>query len=1269
MKRLTADRRLHLFLLIALVAVTAGAQVRTTGDIQGTVVDPSGSAVPNVALTLKDLGTGITRTTTSNTEGAFVFLNLMAGKYELTATAAGFQTAVYTPVEVMTAQTKDMAVHLLIGQSKETVEVKDVLETLQTTSNQIATTVQNSYVQELPFSGRDSLNFALLSPGAQTIDSGRTSTFNGLPNASLNITLDGMNNNSQRFKSGGTSFFSFAPARLDAIDEVTVTTAGMTADASGEGAMQMRFVTKRGQELYHWKLYEQFWNDDLNANSFINNARGIPRPKLRQNDFGGNFGGRLVPWVPRLKNKLFFFVNMEALPIPRTGVYTQNVLTTQAQSGVFTYIGTDGKQYSQNVLTAAGSAGFSKTVDPTVTKILGEINGTLSKGTLIPNTDLNSQTLSFTQPNSVKTLYPTARVDYQINDKLAWHGTWNLRYQNNDGVANYPGQSVLDLAYKITTYVATNSFDWTIKPTLFNNFTFGVQSNGEYFNQGTSITQWAPYNNLRIHLNWPPNSLADVIPNDTPWVRNNPVFSFSDNLNWVKGRHTFTFGGSWLHTSFWEESWGSAGVPDIYLGVSDADPVSPVFNTLPNIDPNDVPNAAALYATLTGRISGIASGLNVDEHSHQYVPFSSLTQRFAFTNGGLYFQDSFRATPSLTLNYGLRWELIGPIKNTNGIDASPDLANFWGPSKGPFQPGALTGVQNPAMTLRPAMYTTSKVNPAPNFGFAWNPKYDSGWLKTLFGSDTVIRGSYGITYYAEGLNSISNVESGNPGSGNLQWLNPGDPGFTPGGLTLASKLPALISFPTSFTFPMAESMFALSGTWYNTTLPHMRTPYVQNWTLGIQRQVAKNTILEARYVGNRSLHMWHYYDVQETNIFENGFLQEFKNAQTNYNINTAAGVSSFANRGLPGQVALPIFQAAFGARGSIPALPSGFTNGTYINYLKQGQAGALAQSLATTIDYYCRLVGNTFSPCVATDSGYNAPGPYPINFFQPNPYAGELLLQDDNGLSNYNGLQVELRKALSHGLTLDANYTLSHSMSNMFNPNEQTATSQVRTLRNERLNYAPSPFDLRHVFQTYWTYSLPIGKDRALNISNPVLNRIFGGWTVSGIHRVTTGRLFQLTSGRQTFNGGFSSLSWTPASVDSGVVVNGTAAQLQAMLNQTSNGPSKNLLWVSPQLIGADHRANTQYLGPPTTPGVFGAFVYLHGPTLIANDLALLKEVQITEKLKFGFQTEAINAFNHSIFGLGAGTYNLSVTSTSFGQTASTIVTARQLQLRAYLQW
>ncbi len=119
----------------------------------------------------------------------------------------------------------------------------------------------------------------------------------------MNITLDGMNNNSQRFKSGGTSFYTFAPERLDAIEEVTVSTSGMNADQSGDGAMNIRFTTKRGTDKYHFHVLEQFSNEDLNANSWFNNARGIARSRSRSADYAGNMGGPLLPWIHPLKEQ------------------------------------------------------------------------------------------------------------------------------------------------------------------------------------------------------------------------------------------------------------------------------------------------------------------------------------------------------------------------------------------------------------------------------------------------------------------------------------------------------------------------------------------------------------------------------------------------------------------------------------------------------------------------------------------------------------------------------------------------------------------------------------------------------------------------------------------------------------------------------------------------------------------------------------------------------------------------------------------------------
>ena len=310
--------------------------------------------------------------------------------------------------------------------------------------------------------------------------------------------------------------------------------------------------------------------------------------------------------------------------------------------------------------------------------------------------------------------------------------------------------------------------------------------------------------------------------------------------------------------------------------------------------------------------------------------------------------------------------------------------------------------------------------------------------------------------------------------------------------------------PARFTPPFQEGQFAFQNYNVGTTkgqvngsgLPEMKNPYVQSWTLGIQREVTKNTVIEARYVGNKTTHKWHLYGVQEVNIFENGFLKEFQNAQQNLTINLANGVNSFQNRGLPGQVALPIFESAFGARGTQPALASsqGFTSNTFINDLNLGLAGSAASTLAGpgSPTYYCRLVGSNFNPCV--QYGYNSAGPYPINFFVPNPYVGDLTVTDDNSYATYNALQATVRHRLSGGLTVTANYTFSKALSDLYG-GSNTLTNYYTTIRNFGLNKGPIPQDVRQVFQSYFTYNLPVGKGRAFNISNGLLNRALGGWS------------------------------------------------------------------------------------------------------------------------------------------------------------------------------
>jgi hypothetical protein len=1244
------------------------AQVTTTGEIHGSVIDPSGASVPDASIKLVDEATGIERATVSSKDGGFVFVTLQAGSYKITATAAGFQTAVLTGIKVLTARTTDVPIQMKVGEVSSNVEVVAAATALETTSNEISTTVQNNLVQDLPLSGRDVLGFGLLMAGAQRGSSDRNSTYDGLPNASLNITLDGVNNNSQRFKSGGTSNFVFAPLRLGAIEEATVSTAGLSADASGEGAMQLRFTTKRGTNQFHGGAFEQFRNDALNANSWFNNANGTLRPRLHQNEFGGSFGG------PLWKNKLFFFANYEENRAPSQSPTSNIVLNSLAQQGIFTYAGTGGQPQTVNVLQVAGTAGFPNKVDPVVAGILSRMNGALGAGTVTGN-DLITNRLSWNLPGGPTERYPTARVDYQITPKIAFSGSWNLRWRDIRGTQPWPGQGfAAQSEFKSTYYVASSGITYTIRPTLFNEFRFGVQSNVEQFNVGENPFQYTLGGSLlKITL---PLAIPPIIRNTNNGAepRNNPVYNLYDNLNWVHKSHTFVFGWSMLRTTMWDSIFGNAGVPNLTLGVDPQDPIASAITaaSAPGIQPSDLTNALALYALLTGRVSSIASDRAVDEKTHQYNNYTPLVSREAQQSFGIYFQDSWRVRPTFSLNLGFRWEFSGDIHNTNGTYASPTLADLYGPSSQLFAPGQLNGVANPALSVRPHTYRSDNVNPAPNIGFAWNPNAGSGFMSKLFGKnrDTTIRASYGLTYYQEGMLTFGETVGSNQGGTQSLSLNPGQPGFAPGAISASSPLPPLQTFPTAFasSFPMSDFTFTRNS--FGTTLPSLRTPYVQNWTLGVQRRVARDTVLEVRYVGNKGTHIWHTFNTNEVNVIENNFLRDFVNAQKNLQINTANGVTnSFANRGLPGQIALPIFDAAFGASAGQPALAAsaGYGNGTFITQLTQGQAGAMASNMASSISYMCRLVGTALPKCAA--SGYTGAGAYPVNFFQANPFnsgatvnatgigsAYDLDLVTDQGYSSYNALQVEIRRRLAHGMTIQSNYTWAHSLGDLFRENE-AGFNNYFTLRNRKLNKGPIVFDLRHAWQTYFSYQLPFGKGHAL-ASGAVLNAIAGGWTIGGIFRVQTGRPFRLGSNFDMLN-----------QYDAGVILNGvTASQLQDMLTIRS-GPNKNISFVSSNLVGAGGRANASILSVPTTPGQLGQIVYLYGPRYVQADMSLLKDITIWERVRATLAVEALNAFNHPVFSAGGNGAVVNIQSTTFGQTTTAAVGPRNVQLRLQIRF
>ncbi|MCI0390571.1 MAG: hypothetical protein MOB07_17640, partial [Acidobacteria bacterium] len=676
-------------------------------------------------------------------------------------------------------------------------------------------------------------------------------------------------------------------------------------------------------------------------------------------------------------------------------------------------------------------------------------------------------------------------------------------------------------------------------------------------------------------------------------------------------------------------------------------------------------NARALYALLTGRISTISGSRNVSEQSKQYAQGEALVQRTKGAGFNLYFQDSWRALSNLTLNYGLGWQFQGAAYNTNDIYTSPTFNELWGASGvgNLFKPGTLSGNATPQIGLRAKnVYNRDFNNPAPSFGLSWSPRVENSFLKRIFGDEgkSVLRGGYSISYTREGAAHFSTYAGTSPGQTQSITLSGGSD-FTAGGLFLSNTLPAFRQFPASFNFPASQSLFTFSLNPLRTYDPEIRTPYVQSWSFGWQRELSKDSAVEIRYVGNRGTKLWRSFNINEVNIFENGFLNEFKNAQRNLAIFRAANPTcgqtgqpacQFGNTGLAGQAPLPIFEGAFGARGGQPgvALGAGFGNGTFITQLDQGQAGALANSLAGQATYLCRLTGNRLAGCASRN--FNAAGPFAPNFFQVNPdFAGSSVEYLTNGsFSSYQGLQIEFRRRLSQGLMMNTHYTFSKSLTDLF-ADSATSTSNFHTLRNVGLNKGPSPWDVRHAFVTSWVYELPFGPGRRWNTSNVVLNKALEGWNLLGVVRVQSGRVFRLTSGRATVN----QCGLVGTGCDSGVILKGiTVSQLQEMFKVRKVAGSRDIFFVSGDLVGADGRSNRAILDVPTTPGEFGAQIHLYGPRFVKPDLTLSKKTRVTERVNIEFWAEFFNAFNYQNFLVGgpnaAGVMH-SIDSTAFGRT------------------
>src|SRR5436190_7128426 len=406
---------------VALLSVTALGQVTNTGSITGTVNDPQGAVVPSVSVTVKNNSNGLERTTQSSENGTFAIPQIPVGVYRVTIQASsGFKKAEVTNVKVEIGTPATVNVTLELGNPQETVTVVGGGEVLQTQTATVGTTITGRQITELPFTSRDSLDLVLMLPGTATPARPRSSTVDGLPKGALTITLDGVPDQDEGQKSGD-GFFAYVRPRIDAIEEIQVSSAALGADSAGDGAIQLKFNTKAGTSEYHGSGYWYHRNTWLNANYYFNNLAGLPRQQMILNQPGFRIGGPIMfPGLIKSRDKAFFFVNYEEFRLPASTARSRNILSTGAAAGTFKY-GTTG---SVNLLTLAAAKGQTTTIDPTIASLVSSIRSSTSSGSL-STLNVNQDRFNFNSPSSSVRKFSTVRFDFNLSKKHHLEEIWN----------------------------------------------------------------------------------------------------------------------------------------------------------------------------------------------------------------------------------------------------------------------------------------------------------------------------------------------------------------------------------------------------------------------------------------------------------------------------------------------------------------------------------------------------------------------------------------------------------------------------------------------------------------------------------------------------------------------------------------------------------------------------------------------------------------------------------------------------------------------------
>jgi hypothetical protein len=877
----------HLLLAMLMIELLIGLSMPamaqlSQGSIAGHVKDPSGALIANVKITATSLETGTASAVTSTSVGTYYFTNLNIGEYKITALLKGFKSAEISHVNVLVGTTTSLPITMQLGDVSETVTVRADALTVNTESSEVAGVITTKQALDLPLDLNGSVVSAMRSPEAFVFllpgtsgpgtanGQGGTweSKISGGQNYSTEVLLDGA---SMYRSENGSSFDETAPS-VEAISEFKVTLSSYPAEVGRTTGGIESFSTKGGTNDWHGVMYDIFKNRDLDANNWGYNyyldvykddateAHNYQRPADEKNDYGLALGGPvLIPKLYNGRNKAFFFFSWEQYRQSVGGTSTSTVPTAAERSGNFADQLTSTVREAQNPCDHTQAIYQGEIFDPTTTTTgVNSSNQTVTcrlpyANNAIPSADLVLSNSNQTIVNALNSYYPlptisgsitnnyvdawtypildtsmTVRGDYNINSKQRVYFTYNSRDNTRKSVnpwfANIAGQG---RDQDFFTHYIRFGYDYTITPNILNHLTLAYDrtNSGNYDTGVESGKDWdsvlnipgASGHNFPYIYAWGDTAMGGTVDGDA--IDNG--YRMNDTLTFVKGKHIFKAGVDYRYQIFnpqtLSEQSGSIGF----------DPITTAGDMNTAWDANG-------YASMLLGLPGYAI---LDAYSSQPKWLSHYY--------GFFVQDSFKIRPSLTLNYGFRYDVDVPRHEAHGNTSNISLTTANSGAGGLL--GALVFAGKGAGrngNVNEQWADTWHKDFGPRVGFIWAPR------NTLS-----LSGGYGIIY------------------GPLQYADYGgamQEGFdsTPswdGSSTLTSVFTLSNGFP-SYTKPPAidPTLANLSSGAYPAMAyiapSHGRPAMIQSWSAEIQQQIVPDLLFDIAYVGAHGAHLRSTFD-------------------------------------------------------------------------------------------------------------------------------------------------------------------------------------------------------------------------------------------------------------------------------------------------------------------------------------------------------------------------------------------------------------------------